>query len=43
MCLEAVTVRAWRPYSTEFGDTLGSCNGVSLEIQLEAAIKRVWR
>jgi hypothetical protein len=30
------------PESSEFGDTLGGCDRASLEMYLQAVIKRVW-
>jgi len=43
MHLEAVIVRTWRRYSSEFRDTLEGSWRAILQMQLEAVIERVWR
>jgi len=40
MHLEAMIVRAWRPYWREIGDALGGRDRASLEMDLEAVIER---
>jgi hypothetical protein len=39
MHLEAVIVRSWRLYSTEFGDILGGCEQEDLEMHLKAGFE----
>jgi len=39
MHLETIILQTWRPWSSEFGDTLGGRDQASLDMCLDAVIK----